>query len=93
MPALGQGHQQVNDLLPQIEAIFRDVFDDSGLHITSGTTARDVPGWDSLTNINLIFAIEREFKVKFALGEIQELNNVGEMATLITAKRGESPKA
>lgn len=78
--------------MPQIEAIFRDVFDSPDLRVTSGTTARDVPGWDSLTNINLIFAIEREFKVKFALGEIQELNNVGEMAALISKKRGQSAK-
>jgi len=35
-----------------------------------------------------VFAIEREFKVKFALGEIQELNNVGEMEALIRKKRG-----
>jgi acyl carrier protein len=82
----------VNELMPQIEAIFRDVFDDPTLRINSDTTARDVPGWDSLTNINLIFAIEREFKVKFALGEIQELNNVGEMAILIGKKQNQSRK-
>jgi len=46
-----------------------------------------VSGWDSLTNINLIFAIEREFKVRFALGEIQELGNVGEMLALIRKKQ------
>lgn len=76
----------MEELLPRIEGVFRDVFDEPGLAISAATTANDVPGWDSLTNINLIFAIEREFGVKFALGEIQELNNVGEMAALIRKK-------
>ena len=76
----------MQELLPRIQAVFQDVFDDPSLTVTDTTTANEVPGWDSLTNINLIFAIEREFKVKFALGEIQELNNVGEMAALIQKK-------
>jgi acyl carrier protein len=76
----------MNDAMTRLEPIFREVFDQPDLKITDTMTAKDVPGWDSLTNINLIFAIEREFKIKFALGEIQELNNVGEMATLIEGK-------
>jgi acyl carrier protein len=78
----------VDNILPKIESVFRDVFDDPALNITSSTTADNVPGWDSFANINLIFAIEREFKIKFALGEIQELKNVGEMAELIAKKTG-----
>jgi acyl carrier protein len=77
----------MNEMMPRIESIFRDVFDEPTLAITGATTASDVPGWDSLTNINLIFAIEREFNVKFALGEIQELSNVGEMVELIAKKK------
>lgn len=76
----------MNDPMPRIQSIFRDVFDDPGLNITPATSAADVPAWDSLMNINLIFAIEREFHIKFALGEIQELNNVGEMVELIEEK-------
>jgi acyl carrier protein len=68
------------------------VFDDSELKITPQLTANDVPGWDSLTNINLIFAIEREFKIKFALGEIQDLKNVSEMIVLIEKKRAQAAK-
>ena len=73
-------------LLSKIEAVFREVFDDPKLDITSGTTAANVPGWDSFANINLIFALEHEFKIKFALGEIQELKNVGEMEHVIASK-------
>jgi len=76
----------MENVLPRLQEIFQEVFDQPQLSVTAATTARDVQGWDSLTNINLIFAIEREFGIKFALGEIQELNNVGEMAVLIDQK-------
>lgn len=82
----------MKNLLPELQPIFQEIFDQPDLKISSETTARDVPGWDSLTNINLIFAIEREFKIKFALGEIQELNNVGEMALLIDKKMKNNTK-
>jgi acyl carrier protein len=77
----------MDELMPRLQTVFQDVFDDPKLAIAPGTTANDVSGWDSLTNINLIFAIEREFNVKFALGEIQELGNVGEMVSLIRKKQ------
>jgi acyl carrier protein len=77
----------MDEIMTRIQTVFQDVFDDPQLAVTAASTASEVPGWDSLSNINLVFAIEREFKVKFALGQIQELNNVGEMAALIHKKR------
>lgn len=74
-------------MLNRLEILFRDIFDDPQMCINEQTSANTVPGWDSLTNIQLVFAVEREFKVKFALGEIQELNNVGDMISLIQKKQ------
>ena len=78
----------MNELMPRLQSIFQDIFDNPDLTITDTTTAKNVSGWDSLATINLVFAMEREFKIKFALGEIQELKNVGEMAALIRKKSG-----
>ena len=44
-------------------------------------------GWDSLAHISLIALVEREFRVKFALGELEELKNIGDMIDLIERKR------
>ena len=41
-----------------MESIFQDVLDDPNLRITAKTTASDVPGWDSLSTINLVFALD-----------------------------------
>ena len=69
-----------------LNAIFSDVLDLPGLQLTPETTAADVEGWDSLAHINLVMAIEKHYKIRFALGELQDLKNVGEMVELITRK-------
>ena len=70
----------------KVEKIFRDVFDDETLHIKRETSARDIEAWDSLAHINLVMAVEREFGIKFALGELQNLKNVGDMIDVIEKK-------
>ena len=51
------------------------------------TSARDIPDWDSLRHIELLVAVEQEFRVRFNTGEVAGLKNVGEMVDLIAAKR------
>lgn len=67
--------------------IFRDVFDDDSITIHDGMTSEDVEPWDSLSHIDLIFAIEKEFKIVFTTGEAgSSLKNVGELRALIEKK-------
>ncbi len=66
--------------------IFRQVFDDPSIVIKRETTADDIDEWDSLSHINLVIAVETKFNIKFALGELQALKNVGEMVDLIEKK-------
>jgi acyl carrier protein len=76
------------EIKKKITAIFRDVFDDPTLLVQDSTHSKDIDDWDSLNHINLIVAIEKEFKIKFALGELESLKNVGEMIRLIQKKNG-----
>ncbi len=66
--------------------IFRQVFDDPTIVIKRETTADDIDEWDSLSHINLVIAVETKFNIRFALGELQTLKNVGEMADLVEKK-------
>jgi acyl carrier protein len=50
------------------------------------TTANMVPGWDSLSHIQIIVAIEKDYKVKFKGIEIMKINNMGELQRLIDSK-------
>ena len=72
--------------LEKLTPIFREVFDDSDIVISRQTTADDIDAWDSLSHMNLILAVELHYKVKFALGELQSLKNVGELVDLIDKK-------
>ena len=70
----------------RLDSVFQDVFDDDTIHVTPKTTADDIEDWDSLEHITLISAVEREFRMKFKMGEISSMKNVGEMASIIAAR-------
>jgi acyl carrier protein len=74
------------DLLPEVQEIFREVLDQPDLVITRDSSASTVDDWDSLSHINLITAISKRYKIRFALGELESLKNVGEMLDLMQAK-------
>ncbi len=76
----------MTDTLERLQPIFKDVFDDDGLRIERSSNADTVEGWDSLAHVNLVAATEKEFGVRFTLGELEELKNVGEMIDLIERK-------
>ncbi len=75
-----------NDVLKQINLIFRDILDNESIVITETTKADDVEEWDSLTHIQLVVAIEKQFTVRFTSREIQGWKNVGEMIECILTK-------
>ena len=69
-----------------VQEIFRDVFDEEDLVITDTTNADDIEDWDSLTHIQLIKAIEKNFSIRFTSRELLSWNNVGEMLDCIKSK-------
>lgn len=75
------------EIWEKLTQIFRDVFDDDEIRPGRETTAEDIEDWDSMSNIQLLVAIEKAFNgVKFTTGEIANMKNVGEMVDIITNK-------
>lgn len=74
------------EALGQVQEIFRDILDEEDLVLTNATTASDVDGWDSLSHIQLVVAIEKHFKFRFTSKEILSWQNVGEMIDSILSK-------
>lgn len=72
-----------NKILEELTPIFHDVFDDEDIVLTSQTNANDIEDWDSVAQIRLVVAIEKKFGIKFKTDDLENLNNVGEMAELI----------
>jgi len=77
---------ETQDIMSRLQPIFHDVFDDRSLAVSRESSANTIEGWDSLTHINLITSVEQDFGARFALGELQNLSNVGDMADLIQLK-------
>ena len=70
----------------RLTGVFRDVFDQDSLVLTSEMTANEVENWDSLTHINLIVAVEKEFRIRFTMSEVSGLNNVGALEALVESR-------
>ncbi len=77
----------MNEIYERLNDVFRDVFDDDSLSVNPNTTAADIEDWDSLSHITLMAAVEDEFRMKFSMKEVVEMKNVGEMVSLISARR------
>jgi len=77
----------------ELEQLFRDVFGDDTIELTEETTARDIPQWDSLGHVNLMFAIEERFGVRFRGNELAEFANVGELKRFLDERADGSASA
>lgn len=72
----------------QLEEIFQSVLGDDTIALAPETTAADIPGWDSLAHINLMFSIEQAFGVQFVNNQFAEFENVGALIAFLEAPRG-----
>lgn len=75
-------------ILKQVEKIFKDVLDDKSITLTETTTAADIESWDSLAHIELVTAMEKQFKIKFRAQEIISWKNVDDILNAISSKAG-----
>ena len=73
----------MEEIYERLNAVFRDFFDDEDIELDEETTADDIDDWDSLNHITLMAAVEDEFGIRFTMGEVSGMKNVGEMAQII----------
>lgn len=73
-------------VLEKINDVFKEIFDDETLEVDENTTANDVEGWDSLTHINIIASVEKEFDIDFSTKEVISMKNIGDMVDIILEK-------
>ena len=76
----------MEEIFERLNEVFRDFFDDEDIELDEGTTADDIDDWDSLNHITLMAAVEDEFGIRFTMGEVSGMKNVGEMADIIKSR-------
>ncbi len=69
-----------------LNGVFRQVFDDETIQISAEMTADDIDGWDSLSHVNLIVAVETTFGIRFSQKELLTFKNVGDLLNCIERK-------
>ncbi len=74
------------EVFETLNGVFQDVFDDTSITVNDNTTSEDIEDWDSLEHIHLIAAVEQEFGMKFSMGQVVTMKNVGEMADIILSQ-------
>ena len=75
------------EIYSALTAIFHDVFLRDDLVLTPTLSAIDVPGWDSFKQIEILIATEQHFGIKLSTREMDRLTNVGDLVSVVAAKR------
>jgi acyl carrier protein len=76
------------EIYSALTTIFHDVFLRDDLTLTAETKAKDVAGWDSFKQIEIIMASEEQWKIRFSTRELDALRSVGDLVRTIAAKTG-----
>lgn len=75
---------EISQILTDVNVIFKDIMDNNDFEVNETSTAGDE--WDSLTNIELVTAIEKHFNIRVTSAEIASWTNVGDMLQSIKSK-------
>jgi acyl carrier protein len=68
--------------------IFHDVFMREDIVLTPELSAKDVKGWDSFKQIEIIMATEERFGIQLNTREIDSLQQVGDLVRVVGSKVG-----
>lgn len=75
-----------NEILKRVEDIFREELEQEDLVLNDETTADDVDGWDSLSHVQLVAAMEETFGIEFKSREILSWENISDLVDCIQKK-------
>lgn len=73
----------------ELTNVFQTVFEDSDIVLNRDTTANDIEGWDSLSHVTMLMAVEDHFEIEFAQWEVMNLPDVGALLDLVEKKISE----
>ena len=75
-----------SDILNRLTPLFRQVFEDDTIVAHMEMKASEVRRWDSLSHIDMVLLVEREFGIRMSARELSELVNVRDLVRVILAK-------
>jgi len=75
-------------IAPRLKALILQELnlEDLDVDIDETTTADQVPGWDSLSHVGILAAIEKDYGIRFRTLEVIKFKNVGDLQAAIDKK-------
>jgi acyl carrier protein len=73
-------------VLAAIQETMRDLFDDAGLAISPQTSRENEERWDSMNHLNLVFALEQRFGIRFGVADAESIRTVADLIALVREK-------
>ena len=70
----------------RLKAVIFRTLDLDDFDLQDATMASQVPGWDSLTHVKVLTAVESAYAIRFKTLEVLRLKSVGDLQTLIDRK-------
>ena len=67
----------------RIQNVFREVLEDEDFVLDRTLKREDLEAWDSLTHIQLVLSLEKEFGVKFTTQQITKMQSVEDMISFL----------
>ena len=72
-----------DEIYAELTSIFREVFGNEGIELNPQSTADTIVGWDSFKFVEVIIAIESRFGIELKASEIDAIEKVGDLASMI----------
>lgn len=70
----------------KLKQIVANILEINPDQLSDMSNAQNTPRWDSLRHIEVIFAVESAFHVRFTMPEITSLRNLGDIRSLLMSK-------
>lgn len=70
----------------QVLTIAADIFAVSPEFLTEQSSPKNVESWDSIRHLNFVLALEEHFALQFTPEEMEQMQTIGQIASLVESK-------
>ena len=70
----------------RIQNVFREVLEDEDFVLDRTLKREDLEAWDSLTHIQLVLGLKKEFGIKFSTQQIMKMQSVEDIFTFLESR-------
>jgi acyl carrier protein len=71
------------NVFEQVRGLASDILGLPVNQISAASSPENIEAWDSIQHLNLVLALEEKFQLQLSPEEIEQMKNIGDIATLI----------